>query len=154
MAFKDTSGETHTTLLGQLFHGERLDVAQTVNKLSTHDKATFRENMRIASGETHGEVELPETAPLVYPDIDRSRRETRGGGNALRAGWQKGEYRMGIRTPTTTRTTPPMKSRFNDPNHPANSGSFIALVSGRHIPVPGIDRMISATREQTFLIVY
>lgn len=41
-----------------------------------------------------------------------------------------------------------MKSRFNDPNHPANSGSLIALLSGGHIPVPGVDKMLAATTDQ------
>lgn len=42
----------------------------------------------------------------------------------------------------------PLKSRFNDPNHPANSGSLIALLSGGLIPVPGADKMLSATKDQ------
>jgi hypothetical protein len=29
-----------------------------------------------------------------------------------------------------------MKSRFNDPNHAANSGSLIALLSGGHVTKP------------------
>lgn len=34
-----------------------------------------------------------------------------------------------------------MKSRFNDPNHPANSGSIISLVTGGHVPVPGLNKL-------------
>lgn len=41
----------------------------------------------------------------------------------------------------------PMKSRFNDPNHPSNAGSLIALLSGGLIPVPGIDKMLAYKRD-------
>ena len=42
----------------------------------------------------------------------------------------------------------PLKSRFNDPNHPANSGSLISLITGGHVPVPGIDKMLAYKRDK------
>jgi len=40
----------------------------------------------------------------------------------------------------------PLKSRFNDPNHPANSGSLISLLSGGHIAVPGVDEIVGMSQ--------
>lgn len=40
----------------------------------------------------------------------------------------------------------PLKSRFNDPDHPANSGSLISLVSGGAIATPGISGVIGRGR--------
>lgn len=41
-----------------------------------------------------------------------------------------------------------MKSRFNDPNHPANSGSIISLVTGGHVPVPAKNKLHEKRNEK------
>lgn len=86
MAFKDRvpgqqprgplSGLAGT--LGQsLFSSARLDMAQTAAKYSSPDADLSRlkkglRDVRVASGKTYTEVELPEAALLVYPDLDRA----------------------------------------------------------------------------------
>lgn len=55
---------------------EKLDINQTVEKWSNTDpnKSKFKkglDNIRLQSGETNSEVELPETASLIYPDLDQ-----------------------------------------------------------------------------------
>ncbi|ODM23023.1 hypothetical protein SI65_00612 [Aspergillus cristatus] len=42
----------------------------------------------------------------------------------------------------------PMKTRFNDPNHPANSGSITSLVTGGHVPVPGKNKLHKKRNEK------
>lgn len=41
----------------------------------------------------------------------------------------------------------PMKSRFNDPDHPANSGSMLALVTGGLVPLPGPGKLLAKRNE-------
>lgn len=66
-----------STLGKSLFSFERLDINQTVAKYSNPDpgmsklKKGFRD-MRVASGKTYTQVELPEAASLIYPDLDRA----------------------------------------------------------------------------------
>lgn len=55
---------------------EKLDINQTVEKWSNTDpnKSKFKkglDNIRLQSGETNSDVELPETASLIYPDLDQ-----------------------------------------------------------------------------------
>lgn len=40
-----------------------------------------------------------------------------------------------------------MKSRFNDPDHPANSGSMISLVTGGLVPLPGPAKLLAKRNE-------
>lgn len=59
-----------------LFSSERLDINQTVAKYSDPDPDMSRlkkglRDIRVASGKTYTEVELPEAAALIYPDLDR-----------------------------------------------------------------------------------
>lgn len=41
----------------------------------------------------------------------------------------------------------PMKSRFNDPDHPVNSGSMISLVTGGLVPLPGPGKLLAKRNE-------
>lgn len=60
-----------------LFSAERLDINQTVAKYSNPDAEMSKmkkgmQNIRLVSGKTRGEIELPEAAALVFPDLDRA----------------------------------------------------------------------------------
>jgi hypothetical protein len=84
MAFKDdVSGQQRGPLsrvarsVGTLVAAEKLDINQTVAKFSNPDPnlSGMRRNMqnlRVASGTTVGQLELPQAADLVYPDLDRA----------------------------------------------------------------------------------
>lgn len=86
MAFKDEvpgqqpRGPLSTlagTLGKSLFSSERLDINQTAAKYSNPDPEMSRlkkgmKDIRLVSGKTYTEVELPEAAALVYPDLDRA----------------------------------------------------------------------------------
>ena len=85
MAFKDDIPERQSgplsrvaSQLGQtLVASERLDINQTVAKYSNPNPnmSSLQKNLkglRLTSGKTHGEIELPEAAELVFPALDRA----------------------------------------------------------------------------------
>lgn len=86
MAFKDeVPGQQPRGPLSKLanatgkamFSAERLDINQTVTEYSKSDTEMSKmkkglQNMRLVSGKTRGEIELPESAPLVFPGLDRA----------------------------------------------------------------------------------
>lgn len=86
MAFKDQVPRQQSrgplsalagTLGKSLFSSELLDINQTVAKYSNPDSEMSSlkkglQNMRLVNGKTHTEIELPEAAALVYPDLDRA----------------------------------------------------------------------------------
>ncbi|KAB8212018.1 hypothetical protein BDV34DRAFT_219231 [Aspergillus parasiticus] len=77
MAFKDDVPGQQSGALGQLsqklgktlFGLEKVDINQPVEKPTFDPAPTIA---KLASGKTHGLIELPEAAPLVYPDLDRA----------------------------------------------------------------------------------
>jgi len=109
-------------------------------------------NIRLTSGVSRGEVSLPESAPLIYPALDAAAvAATKGEGelpekkqNALKSSASfvsayldrraQASY-AGMHPDSQLASPPPAKpfaSRFSDPNHPANSGSIVALLTGGH----------------------
>ncbi|KUI70636.1 hypothetical protein VM1G_06503 [Cytospora mali] len=143
-----------------LFSSQRLDINQTVAKYSNPDPNLSKtkkglQNIRLFSGKTHGEIELPEAASLVYPDLDRAaqndlEQEGKGKGaedesmkekwkgagkwvqdyfdRKAQASYEKEHQGSSLTVPSSAR--PAFASRFSDPNHPANSGSLISLLTG------------------------
>ncbi|KAH8693884.1 hypothetical protein BGW36DRAFT_463516 [Talaromyces proteolyticus] len=63
-------------IFGSMVSSERLDLSQAAVKVSQTGQipATkiqkFRQNMHVASGVTRGEIELPDAAELVFPNLD------------------------------------------------------------------------------------
>lgn len=126
--------------------------------------------LRLASGETYPHVQLPDAAPLVYPDLDRLvARAAEGKSNAqasmIHAGAWVGDYMdrrshflfvsfslplfflliiyFSTANSNQEQSHPDQKalvvpeserkafvSRYNDPNHKANSGSLTAVLTG------------------------
>ncbi|OKL63913.1 hypothetical protein UA08_00613 [Talaromyces atroroseus] len=164
MAFKDeippekNGVRKITTAFGQimLIMPEKLDIANdrlgiddAVAKYSNPDpemsKAKKRyQDYRLTSGETHGQMQLPDAAPLVYPDLDRIAAQAGEGKaqGAKKAGDWVADYmdrRMqalfeakhpgsALAVPASERKA--FVSRYNDPNHAANSGSLTAVLTG------------------------
>lgn len=84
MCFKDQVPGQQKGLLANLsnslgktlFASKKLDLNETIAKYSNPDPnmSTMNKqlkNIRLASGKTYGQVELPESAELVFPDLDR-----------------------------------------------------------------------------------
>lgn len=109
-------------------------------------------NIRLSSGVTKGEMSLPESAPLIYPALDAAAADVASTDQALSEKKQnalkssggfladyldrraQAEY-AGSHPNSRLAGPPPSKqfaSRYSDPNHPANSGSIIALLTGGH----------------------
>ncbi|ROW11876.1 hypothetical protein VPNG_05023 [Cytospora leucostoma] len=144
----------------QLFSSQRLDINQTVAKYSKPDSELTKtkkglQNIRLFSGKTYGEIELPEAAELVYPALDRAAQadlEQEGRGKSAedekimdkwkgagkwvqdyldrkaQASWEAEHQGSALTVPSSAR--PGFASRYSDPNHPANSGSLISLLTG------------------------
>ncbi|CAK7210538.1 hypothetical protein SCUCBS95973_000816 [Sporothrix curviconia] len=182
MAFKDDMPDAQgggSGLLGglksafgkSLVSSERLDINQTTVKYSqlaalggsgaganatkTSRTKTAMRNLRTNNGMTYTELELPQAAELVYPDLDnaaeRDLAAVEGGGPPKAASkWKRSgkfvssyldrraqaEYEgthqgSSVAVPSDARK--PFMSRYADPNSAANSGSLVALLTGGYI---------------------
>lgn len=110
--------------------------------------------IRLTSGTTKGELSLPEAAPLIYPAVDavaRAALEAEGSigavpqekeQNAFKSAGafmatyldRRAQANYAGMNPMSKLATPPAEkkfaSRFSDPNHPANSGTILGLLTG------------------------
>lgn len=165
-----------------LFSAERLDINQTIAKYSNPDADMSKmkkglQNIRLVSGKTRGEIELPEAAALVFPELDRAagldqEQQSKGKSDvnestkekwksagkwvqdyldrraqATYVSWETLRMRIvmsmliepqekehqGSSLAVPTNARPAFSSRFSDPNHPANSGSLISLLTGGNV---------------------
>ena len=100
MAFKDDLDMAQTGPLSRLatrvghtfFTSERLDLDQTAAKFSAPPDPAMTKlrkglrDIRLTNGKTHGQIELPEAAALVYPALDHAAEqdlEATGKGKAV-----------------------------------------------------------------------
>jgi hypothetical protein len=73
-----------TGVVGQIFSSERLDFDQAATKYSQSSPCDagrtqqLRRDLRPTSCETRGEIEIPEAAELIFPDIDAAARRYEG----------------------------------------------------------------------------
>ena len=159
---------------------EALDILHAVVKnvvpldkpTSGNRKAKVKHNMQWTSGTSHGMIEIPESAPLVYPalngaageDEDRSgstREEKSSKIQSFRV--LMGEYSdcraqalFHAENPDSPLDVPlekPFASKHSDPTHPANSGSLISLDTGGKVNRIGYmkERDQRLKQEQGFL---
>ncbi|KAJ5691596.1 hypothetical protein N7488_012331 [Penicillium malachiteum] len=95
------------------------------------------------SGVTRGEIGLPESTPLVYPNLDRAALEAEQSRIGSRGGtsWvadyfdRKAQSEFEYRHPGSVLAVPESQrkkftSRYNDPDHPVNNGRVISVVTG------------------------
>ncbi|KAK9489557.1 hypothetical protein V1508DRAFT_327360, partial [Lipomyces doorenjongii] len=120
---------------------EVVDISQTVQQTRAPASSTAKEhlkNLRLSSGKTYGEVELPESAPLIFPALDSLTSQEH---NKLKRSQKfiadyfdrRAQATYAAQNPGSSLAVPidsQFASRYSDPNHPANSGSLIALVTG------------------------
>ncbi|KAH7399812.1 hypothetical protein BKA64DRAFT_465634 [Cadophora sp. MPI-SDFR-AT-0126] len=139
MTYKPDSTASHT----------RVDTNQTIATYSTPASSTARQtlrNLRTSSGKTYGELELPESAPLIFPALEKVLKDTteegikkqgkmRSTGKFLddyfdrraQAKWAGENPNSKLVVPGSK---PEFQSRYSDPNHPANNGSIVSLLTG------------------------
>ncbi|KAJ5573484.1 uncharacterized protein N7459_007911 [Penicillium hispanicum] len=160
----------------------KFDITSTVAKYNTPNhpeitKAKQRiKGLRLASGQTHGEIELPEAAPLVYPDLDEvaaramegeaksesagPRDKLKGAGTWVQdyldrksqASFVSARFHALISTRVRANKDQELKhqgsslsvpgsarkgfvSRYSDPNHPANNGNLVSVLTGGRMVV-------------------
>ena len=128
-----------------------MDISHDVSKAIDTDTlgAKLKNDLKFTSGKTHTELELPEAAPLIFPRLDAAAEEEESGKkpNAFKkSGRFIGDYMdrranavYNAENPDSSLSTgtPQFKSRYADPNHPANSGSLISLVTGGKVDPRG-----------------
>ncbi|KAJ6032594.1 hypothetical protein N7540_003326 [Penicillium herquei] len=153
MSFKDkvpSQGTSNSVRGKTVVSSQLLDISETAVKYSTLDPETskFKRNLRLASGVTHGEIGLPESAPLVYPNLDQaalgnasetSRIPSRGGNSWVSDYFdRKAQSEFEYRHPGSVLAVPESQrkkfaSRYNDPDHPVNNGRLISVITGGRI---------------------
>ncbi|TVY27208.1 hypothetical protein LHYA1_G004667 [Lachnellula hyalina] len=127
-------------------HVEAVDLNATI--ASRTKPASMTSKLRQSDGVTHGEWQFPETAPLVFPTLDKLASQTgedaeKKLGKMARsrdfvAGYfdRRATAEYASQNPNSMLANVPQAkftSRYSDPNHPASSGSLIALVTGGKI---------------------
>jgi hypothetical protein len=138
MTYKPESSDSHALL----------DITQAIsssmNPASSGMKQTFK-NLRLSSGKTYGELELPQAAPLIFPALDQLAASTAEEGAKKQSKMKssqkfvadyfdrRAQAQYAAENPNSSLAQNPstgFASRYADPNHPANSGSLVALVTG------------------------
>ncbi|CAD6442478.1 a59223a7-0601-4de7-930a-b5252c0e5b16 [Sclerotinia trifoliorum] len=121
-------------------------ISSSLDDTTTGFKKTLK-NIKLSSGTTYGELEMPEAAPLIFPALDQI-VEIEGNENIPKSNKfkdsgkfvtdyfdRRAQAKYAMQNPNTTLATPKPQflSRYSDPSHPANSGSLISLITGGHI---------------------
>jgi hypothetical protein len=139
MTYKPDSTATHASV----------DITQTISSSLTPASSNMRQtfkNLRLSSGKTYGELELPEAAPLIFPALESIASDHTEEGvkkqNKLKSSQKfvadyfdrRAQAQYAVENPgsklAATGQEPKFASRYADPNHPANSGSLVALLTG------------------------
>lgn len=150
---------------------EPLDISQSVSKSVTSGEASgfsasnlaskLGQNLKFASGTSHTELEMPEAAQLIYPDLDAAAADedsTKKQSKLKASSKFVAEYRdrraqaaYKAENPTSSLNVPQgqkFASRYSDPNHPASSGSLVSLLTGGHVDPKGTRRRRDDTRAE------
>ncbi|MCJ1435820.1 hypothetical protein MMC27_005196 [Xylographa pallens] len=123
---------------------ETVDITKTIQSKIDPSGSGWHEKMnkmKASSGKTYGELEMPLAASLIYPALDAAANATsdeKQKQNALKKSQKFAGENMesSLSVPQTTE----FASRYSDPNHAANNGSLISLVTGGNInPQPRRD---------------
>ncbi|KAL6720248.1 hypothetical protein ACLMJK_002169 [Lecanora helva] len=124
------------------------DITQSIAKSADPEGLShkFTNNLKFSGGKSHTEIEIPKAAPLIFPALDAAVDDANPETAAKKENAFKksgkfiGEYmdhraqaEYNYDNPNSSLSVPegkPFASRYSDPNHPANSGSLISLVTG------------------------
>ncbi|KAK3169983.1 hypothetical protein OEA41_009368 [Lepraria neglecta] len=140
------------------FSSAQVDISHTITSSVTKPESMggkIKDNMKFTTGKTYTEMELPASAPLIFPDLDAAAdadedtEDAKKKQNFFKKGNKfVGEYmdrraqaEYGYENPNSQLSVPdqkPFASRYSDPTHPASSGSLISLVTGGKVDPKGI----------------
>lgn len=127
---------------------QQMDTSSLIANRATHENDFFR---KMASGETQGELEMPEAAPLVFPALDEVATSVAQSGDVEKRNAfmrstkfvsnyydKRAQMDYATKNPNSTLAIPAdqrpnFAARVADPNHPAFQGSWLTLFSGGKI---------------------
>jgi len=153
MTYKPEDSATH----------ESVDITQAINKYlipASGVKQTMK-NLRKSSGKTYGEMEMPEAAPLIFPALDALADSTTAEGVQKKTKLKnsqkfvadyfdrRAQAKYAAENPESSLATAQetkFASRYSDPNHPANSGSIIDLLTGGALNVKALKQGMVGNR--------
>ncbi|KAL4880132.1 hypothetical protein BJY04DRAFT_80935 [Aspergillus karnatakaensis] len=118
----------------------------------------MRHKFKSSDGKTHGNLPFPESAPLVFPELDAA---AAAGSEAKIKSLKKrdfvadyfdrrGQAQFTLENPENALNMAPkptFTSRYADPSHPASSGDLFALISGGHISSESLPRRRPGDRD-------
>jgi len=140
-------------LIGQSFVDIDINAANTALTKSLNNPGG---KYRTSDGKSRGEFAVPQAAPLIFPTIDKAASAVAADGQPIAQEKQTAMKRSGkfiadyidrraqaeyagtigedskLAVPGAADQTN-FASRFSDPNHPVNSGSIIALLTGGYV---------------------
>lgn len=135
---------------------EALDINKAISSSLNPAEGKMKalgQSMRLSSGKTYGEMELPEAAPLIFPALDRVAADTSAEGvkkqTKLKSSQKfvadyfdrRAQASYAAENPGSSLAVPsaekPFASRYSDPTHAANSGSLVSLLTGGMIDTKG-----------------
>ena len=132
ISFKPDSDKAHTVI----------DINESVSKAITPSSSAMHQtfhNLRLTSGATYSELELPEAAPLIFPALDSTSEQQKSklkASSAFLADYydRRAQATFAAENPgsklTVEGSQPEFASRWADPNSAANSGSLVAMLTG------------------------
>lgn len=123
---------------------QQMDASSLIVNRGAHENDFFRKR---ASGETQGELEMPEAAPLVFPalddvaqsgDIEKRNAFMRSTKFVSNYYDKRTQLEYATRNPNSSLAVPAdqrpnFATRVADPSHPAFQGSWLTLFSGGKI---------------------
>lgn len=138
---------------GEVVTQARFDAAieQAADSVSTPKQGMSQVSNKMKSSNATTDFEWPESAPLVFPDLDKLAGTSEGREaveqaakkpNSMKRGMifameymdKRGQAQWASDHPSSglakLGVKPEFHSRYSDPNHPASSGSLIALITG------------------------
>ncbi|ESZ95517.1 hypothetical protein SBOR_4102 [Sclerotinia borealis F-4128] len=140
LTYKPESSATHA------FVDISKAIASSLDDTATGFKKTLK-HIKLSSGTTYGELEMPEAAPLIFPALDQiaeleesenvqKNNKFKNSGKFVTDYFdRRAQAKYAMQYPTGTLATPNPRffSRYSDPNNPASSGSLMSLITGGHI---------------------
>jgi hypothetical protein len=127
------------------------NIAQQVDQRNDPERSKWKNLIHSSSGTTTHDSQIPESAPLVFPELDNMNESQKQ--NAIKQFGsfasdyfdRRAQAKFHAENPNSILPEVPMQefaSRYSDPNHPASQGGLISIASGGKVnPVGPVGRM-------------
>ncbi|KAJ9350712.1 hypothetical protein C8Q69DRAFT_439193 [Paecilomyces variotii] len=147
MTWSPESDEIHTAV------NITTTVSESLKPSGSGYAQRIKRNLRSSSGKSYGNLDFPEVAPLIYPGLDYlasqesepavEQKKKLKKGKAFVEDYmdRRAQAKFAGKNPGNTLAQgpkPTFTSRYADPNHPANSGSIVSLLTGGYINPPSL----------------